>query len=217
MLSHLINRALTNQNPASLSLLLCVPADITPLEQKTYEETARRVGARKVTLVEGPYAAAAGADLNLRSTRASMIVDLGAGKTDIAVISAGSVLYAATRRVGGSEIDRAIKNYLRHERTMEVCDDTAEEIKIELGAIDARREARTMAVRGRNLTTGLPEEITVTSEEVAPLIKPSLRVIMQHIQTALGGAGGDFNGSFRRSARFRDHSERRSRATLGTS
>src|SRR5262245_33855803 len=76
MLTHLIKRAFTNHGPARLSLLVCVPADITPLEQKTYEETARRVGAGKVTLVEGPYAAAVGADLNLRSARACMIVDL---------------------------------------------------------------------------------------------------------------------------------------------
>jgi len=186
MLYHLISRARTNRSTAGLSLLLCVPADITPLEQKTYEEVARRVGAGKVTLIEEPYAAAAGADLNLRSARACMLVDLGAGTTDIAVISGGGVLYAATRRVGGDEIDRAIARYLRFERTLEAREETAEEIKIELGSFDAQRKTKTMAVRGRNLTTGLPEEITVSSEEVRPLIQPALRVIKQHIHTALG-------------------------------
>jgi rod shape-determining protein MreB len=185
MLSHFISRALTNRNLANLSLLLCSPADITPLEQKAYEDVARRAGARKVTFVEEPYAAAAGADLNLLSARACMIVDLGAGTTDIAVISGGSVLYAATWRVGGGEIDRSIVRYLHHERTLEVSEETAEEIKIELGVVDAERELRTMAVRGRNLTTGLPEEITVTSEEIQPLIQPALRVIRQRARTAL--------------------------------
>jgi rod shape-determining protein MreB len=185
MLSHFISRALTDRSSASLSLLLCVPADITPLEQKAYEDAARRAGARKVTLVEEPYAAAAGADLNLRAARACMIVDLGAATTDIAVISGGSVLHASTRRVGGSEIDRAIARYLHFERKMEVREETAEEIKIELGAVGHQIEQRTMAVRGRNLTTGLPEEITVSSEEVSPLIKPALRLIKQHIRAAL--------------------------------
>jgi rod shape-determining protein MreB len=185
MLSHFISRALTNRSPAGLSLLLCVPADITPLEQKAYEDAARRAGAGKVTLVEEPYAAAIGAELNLRSARACMIVDLGAGTTDIAVISGGSALHASTRRVGGAEIDCAIARYLHFERKMEVREETAEEIKIELGAVGAQIGPRTMAVRGRNLTTGMPEEITVSSEEVRPPIQPALRVIKQHIRTAL--------------------------------
>lgn len=116
MLSHFISRALTNRNLANLSLLLCSPADITPLEQKAYEDVARRAGARKVTFVEEPYAAAAGADLNLLSARACMIVDLGAGTTDIAVISGGSVLYAATWRVGGGR-DRPLHRPLFAPRT----------------------------------------------------------------------------------------------------
>jgi rod shape-determining protein MreB and related proteins len=185
MLSLLISRALADRSAASLSLLLCVPADITPLEQKAYEDAARRAGARKVTLVEEPYAAAAGADLNLRSARACMIVDLGAGTTDIAVISGGSALHTSTRRVGGGEMDRAITRYLHFERKMEVREETAEEIKIELGSVDAQLNPRTMAVRGRNLTTGLPEEIAVGSEEIRPLIQPALRVIKRHIHTAL--------------------------------
>jgi rod shape-determining protein MreB len=155
------------------------------MEQKAYEDAARRAGARKVGLVEEPYAAAVGADLNLRSARACMIVDLGAGTTDVAVISGGSALHASTRRVGGGEIDRAITRYLHFERKMEVQEETAEEIKIKLGAVDEKIETRTMAVRGRNLTTGMPEEITVSSEEIRPLIQPALRVIKQHIRTAL--------------------------------
>ncbi len=185
MLFQFISRALTNRSLAGPSLLLCAPADITPLEQKAYEDVASRAGAGKVTLVEEPYAAAAGADLNLRSARACMVVDLGAGTTDIAVISGGSVLYAATRRVGGGEVDRAIARYLHLERTLEVSEETAEEIKIKLGAVDAQREQGAMAVRGRNLTTGLPEEISVTSEEIHPLIQPALRLIKQHVHTAL--------------------------------
>jgi rod shape-determining protein MreB len=168
-----------------LSLLICIPADITPLEQKAYEVTASRAGARKVTLIEEPYAAALGADFNLRAECAYMIVDLGAATTDVAVISGGALLHASTRRVGGNEIDRAILRYLQLERTLEVNEETAEEIKIKLGGVDARREKQSMAVRGRNLRTGLPEEISVTNEEIHPLILPALRVIKQHVRTAL--------------------------------
>jgi rod shape-determining protein MreB and related proteins len=169
----------------SLSLLICVPADITPLEQRAYEDAARRAGARKVMLVEEPYAAAAGADLDLRAARACMIVDLGAATTDIAVISGDSILHASTRRVGGSEIDRSIARYLQMERSLEVSEETAEEIKIELGGVNTRCDKQPMAVRGRNLRTGLPEEISVASEEIHPLIQPALRVIKQHVRKAL--------------------------------
>jgi rod shape-determining protein MreB len=182
MLSQFISRYLTHRSMTSLSLLICVPADITPLEQRAYEDAARRAGARKVTLVEEPYAAAAGADLDLLAARACMIVDLGAATTDIAVISGGSVLYASTPRVGGSEIDRSIARYLQMERTLEVSEETAEEIKIELGGVNTRCDKQPMAVRGRNLRTGLPEEISVAGEETHPLIQPALRVIKQHMR-----------------------------------
>jgi rod shape-determining protein MreB and related proteins len=185
MLSQFISRDLTHRSMTSLSLLICVPADITPLEQRAYEDAARRAGARKVMLVEEPSAAAAGADLDLRAARACMIVDLGAATTDIAVISGDSILHASTRRVGGSEIDRSIARYLQMERSLEVSEETAEEIKIELGGVNTRCDKQPMAVRGRNLRTGLPEEISVASEEIHPLIQPALRVIKQHVRKAL--------------------------------
>jgi rod shape-determining protein MreB len=185
MLSQFIRRVLTHRSLAGLSLLICVPADVTPLEQKAYEDAARRAGAGKVTLIEEPYAAAVGAGLNLRAARACMIVDLGAATTDVAVISGGGLLYASTRRIGGSEIDRSIARYLQLERMLEVSGETAEKIKIELGGIDAKRDRQSLAVRGRNLRTGLPEELIVTGEEIRPLIHPALRVIKQHVRTAL--------------------------------
>jgi rod shape-determining protein MreB and related proteins len=185
MLSLFIRRALNRPGLPSPTLLICVPADITQMEQKAYEEAAKRAGAVKVKLIEEPYAAAAGAGLNLRAAPACMIVDLGAATTDIAVISGGSVLYASTRCVGGDEMDRAIAHYLHHERRLEVSERTAEAVKIELGTVGGGHTRRSMAVRGRNLATGLPDEIAVTSEEIHPLIKPALRVIKHHVHTAL--------------------------------
>jgi rod shape-determining protein MreB len=167
------------------SLLICAPTDATPLEQRAYEDAARLAGAGKVTLVEGPYAAAMGADLDPRAPRACMVVDIGAATTDIAVISGGGILYASTRRIGGSEIDRAIARYLQLERTLEVSEDAAEEVKIEMGATGEPRNRRTLAVRGRNLKTGLPQEIAVGREEIDMLMRPALRVIKQHVRLAL--------------------------------
>ncbi|HKQ73782.1 MAG TPA: rod shape-determining protein [Blastocatellia bacterium] len=185
LLAQFINRALMHRRLTGLSLLICIPGDITPLEQKAYEEAARRAGARKVTLIEEPFAVAIGADFNLRAACAYMIADLGAATTDVAVICGGALIHASTRRVGGNEMDRAILRHLQLERALEVNEETAEEIKIKLGGVDMRSDRPSMPVRGRNLRTGLPEEIIVTSEEIHPLIQPALRVIKQHLRTAL--------------------------------
>jgi rod shape-determining protein MreB len=185
MLSRFISGARTHHTLTGPSLLICAPTDVTPLEQRAYEDTAMRAGAGKVTLVEGPYAAALGANIDPRAARACMIVDLGAATTDIAVISGGGILYTSTRRIGGSEIDRAIARYLHLERTLEVTEEAAEEVKIGTGTVDEPRHKRTLAVRGRNLRTGLPEEINVEREEIDLLMQPTLRVIKQHVRVAL--------------------------------
>jgi rod shape-determining protein MreB and related proteins len=185
MLSQFIRASSGRHTLVSPSLLICAPTDVTPLEQRAYETTAMLAGAGKVTIIEGPYAAALGADLDPRAPRAFMIVDLGAATTDIAVVSGGGILYASTRRIGGSEIDRAIARYLHIERTLEVSEDAAEEVKIEMGAAGEPRDRRTLTVRGRNLKTGLPQEITVCREEIDLLMQPALRVINQHVRLAL--------------------------------
>jgi rod shape-determining protein MreB len=185
MLSQFIHIARGRHALIGPSLLICAPTDATPLEQRAYEDTGMLAGAGKVTLVEGPYAAALGSDLDPRAARACMIVDIGAATTDIAVISGGGILYASTRRIGGVEIDRAIARYLQLERTLEVSEDTAEDVKIEMGTVNGWRDKRALAVRGRNLRTGLPEEIAVGREEIDLLMQPALRMIKQHVRLAL--------------------------------
>jgi rod shape-determining protein MreB and related proteins len=185
MLSTLIRRALTPFKSSRPALLICVPADITQMEEIAYKEAASRAGAWKVNLIEQPYAAAVGAGLKLRAAPACMIVDLGAGTTDIAVTSSGRILYVSTRRAGGNDMDRAIAHYLHHERTLDVSEETAEKVKIGVGTVGDRHLRRPLAVRGRDVVTGLPKEITVTSEEVRPLIQPALRGIKQHVRAVL--------------------------------
>ena len=185
MLSQFINFARGRHAMIGPSLLICAPTDATPLEQRAYEDTAKLAGAGKVTLVEGPYAAALGSDLDPRAPRACMVVDIGAATTDIAVISGGGILYASTRRIGGCEIDRAIARYLQLERALEISEDAAEDVKIEMGAGDERRDKSALTVRGRNLKTGLPEEISVRREEIDLLMQPALRAIKRHVRLAL--------------------------------
>ena len=112
------------------------------------KHTARLAGAGNVTLIEGPYAAAMGADIDLRAARACVIVDIGAATTDIAVISGGGILYASTRRIGGNEIDRAIAHYLQLEKTLEVSEDAAEEVKIGMGEAGRPRDSDRWPCRG---------------------------------------------------------------------
>jgi rod shape-determining protein MreB len=114
-----------------------------------------------------------------------MVVDIGAATTDVAVISGGGILYASTRRIGGNEIDRAIAHYLQLEKTLEVSEDAAEEVKIGMGEAFRPRDRRPLSVRGRNLKTGLPEEIAVGREEIDMLMQPALRMIKQHVRLAL--------------------------------
>src|SRR5262249_19903407 len=125
MLSQFIAGARGRHSLIGPSLLICAPTDISPLEQRAYEDTAMLAGAGKVTLVEGPYAAALGAGVDPRAPRACMIIDMGAATTDVAVISGGGILYASARRIGGSEIDSAIARHLQLEWALEVCEDTA--------------------------------------------------------------------------------------------
>jgi rod shape-determining protein MreB len=185
MLGHFIGKSLMDSRATNLSLALCVPSDITPLEQKAYEDAAIRAGARKVTLIETPYAVALGANFIPKADCACMVVDVGAATTDVAVVNGDGIIHASTRRIGGREMDRAIQRYLQLVRTLEVSEETAEEIKIRLGGVSPLADGRTLAVRGRNLKTGLPEEITVGSEEIHPLILPVLRVIKQHVRATL--------------------------------
>ena len=210
MLSQFIRAARGRHSLVGPSLLICAPTDATPLEQRAYEDTARQAGAGNVTLVEGPYAAAMGAGLDLRAARACMVVDIGAATTDIAVISGGGILYASTRRFGGNEIDRAIAHYLQLEKTLEVSEDAAEEVKIGMGEAGGLRDRRSLAVRGRNLKTGLPEEITVGREEIEYL--DAARATHDQA-TRAPGPGRDSHGGFGRPARFRNHAERGAGAT----
>jgi rod shape-determining protein MreB len=185
MLSHFIHHALTKWAILHPRLLLCIPGEITQVERRAFEDAALRAGTRQVSFVEEPFAAAAGVGLAVEAAHASMIVDIGGGTVDIAVLSLGGLIHASTLRMGGIEMDRAIARYLHEERGLEVGEQTAEAIKLKLGSADLQADERVMEVRGRSLTTRLPTKIRLRSAEVQTAIEPVVQEVMRTVRAAL--------------------------------
>lgn len=185
LLSHFIRQALTKWATLSPRILVCIPGEITQVERRAVEDAAYRAGTRQVSFVEEPFAAAAGVGLDVEAACASMIVDVGGGTVDIAVLSLGGLIHTSTLRMGGMEMDRAIARYLHEERSLEVGEQTAEAIKCALGSASLQADERVMEVRGRSLTTRLPAKIRVRSAEVQAAIEPVVQEIMHTVRAAL--------------------------------
>jgi rod shape-determining protein MreB len=185
MLTHFIHRALTKWAILHPRLLLCIPGEITQVERRAFEDAALRAGTRQVSFVEEPFAAAAGVGLDVEAAHASMIVDVGGGTVDIAVLSLGGLIYASTLRLGGIEMDRALARYLHDERSLEVGEQTAEAIKLTLGSADLQADEREMEVGGRSLTTRLPVKIRLKSTAVQTAIEPVVQEIIHAVLAAL--------------------------------
>lgn len=166
MLRHFINKTIGKGLFVRPRIVICVPAGITSVEQKAVREAAERSGAREVFIIEEPRAAAIGAGLDIFQPSGSMVVDIGGGTTDVAVLSLGDVVTASSIRVAGDKFDEAIIRYVRKEHSLLIGERSAEEVKIQIGSVypNARRE--TMDIRGRDMVTGLPKTIEVTSEEI---------------------------------------------------
>jgi rod shape-determining protein MreB len=159
-------------------IVVCVPSEVTGVERRALEDAAVRCGARRVYVIEEPMAAAIGADLPVNDTAASMVVDIGGGTTDVAVISLGGIVTARSVRVGGDEIDDAVIAHVKSEYSLLLGERSAEDIKIAVGSAFPLREETTTRVRGRDLVTGLPKTFTVTSQEVRRAIEgPVLQIV----------------------------------------
>jgi rod shape-determining protein MreB len=185
MLSHYIRQALGSRKLMNPRVLLCVPAELTPVEQRAIEHAAHQAGARSLDIVKAPIAAAAGSGLDIDGREAVMIVDVGGGTTDIAVLSFGGPVYVSTVAVGGCLMDEAILRYLHHSRGLEVGETTAESLKLELGSALPQSEAREVEVRGRSAATGMPCSIMVTNEEVRLAIEPAIQHVIESVRYAL--------------------------------
>jgi rod shape-determining protein MreB len=166
-------------------LLISVPAEITSIEQKAVREAALGAGVREVHLIEQPMAAAVGAGLPVREARGSMIIDIGGGTTDVAVISLSGLVASQTLRVAGDKLDEAIVNFVRKRHNILIGERTAELIKIKIGSAYPLESELQITVKGRDLITGVPRSVTITSIEVREALQDAFRQFVSTTKTVL--------------------------------
>lgn len=166
-------------------VLVCVPCKSTQVERRAIRESAMSAGAREVRLIEEPMAAAIGAGLNVAEASGCMVVDIGGGTTEIAIISLNGVVYSDSLRLGGDRFDEAIVAYVRRRYGTLIGDSTAEKIKEEVGCAFAGSEIREIDVRGRNLAEGVPRSFTLNSDEILDSLQDALSSIVQAVKSAL--------------------------------
>ncbi len=184
MIKHFIKKVHKNKTFANPRILICVPTGSTPVERKAIQDSALAAGARRVQLIEEPIAAAIGAGLPISEATGSMVVDIGGGTTEIAVMSLGGLVYSKSLRVAGDAMDTALINYMRKEYNLMIGDSTAEKIKKEIGtAIPSNNN--TYAVKGRDLRSGTPKEINITEEDTAEALNGILKEMVSGIKDAL--------------------------------
>ena len=186
MLSYFISRtvgkSLFGRKPR---ISVCVPSGATEVEKKAVEDATYQAGAREVSIIEEPVAAAIGAGIDIAKPCGNMIVDIGGGTADIAVISLGGVVVSNSIKVAGDDFDEAIVRFMRKKHNLLIGERTAEEIKINVGTVYKRPENLTMDVRGRNLVTGLPTTVTVTSEETEEALREPAYQIVDAVHNVL--------------------------------
>lgn len=169
MLTYFINKVVDKRGFGRFfmpRIMVCVPTGVTEVEKRAVEEATRQAGAREVYIIEEPIAAAIGSGIDISKPNGSMVVDIGGGTADIAVISLGGSVVSESIKIGGDKFDEAIVRYMRKKRNLLIGYRSAEKMKIEIGTVYKREEEKVMKISGRNLVTGLPESIEVTSTEM---------------------------------------------------
>ena len=169
----------------SPKLVICVPCSITEVEKRAVEDAAKSAGAIDALLLEEPMAAAIGAGLDVNQARGCMIVDIGGGTTEVAIISLGGLVTSRSLRVGGNHMDEAIMRHVKKHHNMIIGESTAEQIKITIGCVVDRGKETTMDVRGRSTTSGLPTSITVNSSEIMNALMPPVHSIIEAVKKVL--------------------------------
>ncbi|MFN8391646.1 MAG: rod shape-determining protein [Bdellovibrionota bacterium] len=185
MLRYFIQKAHNRRALVRPRVIVCVPFGITEVEKRAVRESTESAGAREVYLVEEPMAAAIGAGLPITEATGSMIVDIGGGTTEVAVISLKGIVYSESIRVGGDKMDEAIMNYIRRSYNLAIGDRTAEQIKIALGTALPTGEDRRVEITGRDLVGGLPKTIEVSEAEVREALNEPLKQIIEVVRLVL--------------------------------
>lgn len=187
MIKYFIRKVHNRKAFISPMVVICVPSGSTAVEQRAIQESAEAAGARKVWLVPEPMAAAIGADLPVTEPTGSMVVDIGGGTTEVAVLSLGGIVYARSVRVGGDKMDDAIISYIRRHHNLLVGERSAERIKKEIGSAcpPEKGEGRTVAIKGRDLLNGVPKEIIITERQIAESLSEPVAQIVEAVKVAL--------------------------------
>lgn len=165
--------------------MVCVPSGITAVEERAVIDATRQAGARDAYPIEEPFAAAIGANLPVWEPTGSMVVDIGGGTTEVAIISLGGIVTSQSIRVAGDEMDDAIINYIRKTYNLMIGDRTAEAIKMEIGSAEAPEESDNMEIRGRDLLTGLPKTIEITGKEISNALRDTVSTIVEAVKSTL--------------------------------
>ena len=184
MIKHFIKKVHNRKSFANPRILICVPTGSTPVERKAIQDSALAAGARKVQLIEEPIAAAIGANLPIQEATGSMVVDIGGGTTEIAVMSLGGVVYSNSLRVAGDSMDHALINFMRKKYNLLIGESSAEKIKKEIGTALAT-STNTYQVKGRDIRSGTPKEISLKEEDSMEALSPILQQILAGIKDAL--------------------------------
>lgn len=185
MLKYFISKAIGKRAFRKPRISICVPSGITEVEKKAVEEATYQAGAREVSIIEEPIAAAIGAGIDITRPFGNMIVDIGGGTTDVAVISLGGTVVSTSIKVAGDDFDEAITRYVRKKHNLMIGERTAEDIKIQIGTVYATPQAKSMEVKGRDTITGLPKSVTLNSEEIREALKDASAQIMETIHSIL--------------------------------
>ncbi len=194
MLRYFIHKVHKRSRFARPRIVICVPSGITGVERRAVEDAASHAGARRVYIIEEPMAAAIGAGLPIEEPTGNMVVDVGGGTTEVAVISLGGIVTAQSIRVAGDELDNAIIQHVKKEYSLMLGERSAEEIKISIGSAFALDDEPTAEIRGRDLVSGLPKTITVGSEEIRKAIEEPVNAIVDAVKTTLDKCPPELSG-----------------------
>jgi rod shape-determining protein MreB len=185
MIKYFIRKVHNRRSLLHPRVVIGIPSGITEVEKRAVRESAEQAGARDVQLIEEPMAAAIGADLPISEPSGNMILDVGGGTTEVAVISLGGMVVSKSLDVAGDEMDEAIVQYFRRKYNLLIGETTAEDVKIKIGSVYPLPEEKTMEVKGRDQVTGLPKTITITSEEIRQALSEPLKLIVEVVKSTL--------------------------------
>ena len=185
MLRHFIAKVHNRRKMVRPRVVIAVPSGITEVEKRAVKDSATRAGAREVYLIEEPMAAAIGVGLPVQDAAGNMIIDIGGGTTEVALISLSGIVFSRSIRVAGDELDEAIMNYMKRAYNLMIGERTAEEIKIKIGSAYPIEKETTMEVKGRDLVAGLPKTLTITSQEVREALLEPINAIVESVRVTL--------------------------------